>query len=297
MWPVHTWLPDAHTEALTAGLHHPRRCHAEDGNLHGYLRFCMGLFPEACGAVRDPARRSRRGARRYPLRALCAWRQEDVKRPSRTRRSPTSVRHAPASSPATPGSIEGSIIIQMVNHGVSTGALFLLVGVIYDRRHTRHARRLRRSPRSRCPSTRPLFFIIATMSSVGVPVSAGSSGFLVITRHLRVGQARSRQRHPGPSAPRSASSSPRSTLTAVQKDVLRPITRDENKKLRHQLSRAHRGRAAHHRDVRCSAPRRTSCSTRCTASSARSPLTTTSAPEPGRAAGHYDGPIRLGIRP
>ena len=96
---------------------------------------------------------------------------------------------------ATSSSLEGSVL-QMINHGVSTGALFLLVGVIYDRRHTRQLDEF-----GGLAKVMPVYctlFIIVTLSSIGLPGTNGFVGeFMVITGTFVSNEARSLQRHPG----------------------------------------------------------------------------------------------------
>ena len=135
MFPVHTWLPDAHTEAPTAGSVLLAAVLLKMGT-YGYLRFSIGLFPEASTELAaNLAGVAVLGGILYG--ALCAWKQEDVKRLI----AYSSVAHLGyvmlGLFAMTAASLEGSVL-QMVNHGVSTGMLFLLFGVIYDRRHTRH---------------------------------------------------------------------------------------------------------------------------------------------------------------
>ena len=177
MWPVHTWLPDAHTEAPTAGSIILAAVMLKMGT-YGYLRFCMGLFPEAAGSFGATlAGIAVLGGIVYG--ALCAWKQDDVKRLI----AYSSVAHLGyvmlGLFAATPASLEGAVL-QMVNHGISTGALFLLFGVIYDRRHTRQA-----DDFGGLAKPMPVYatlFIIATMASVGLPGTNGFVGeFMVIT--------------------------------------------------------------------------------------------------------------------
>lgn len=177
MWPVHTWLPDAHTEAPTAGSVILAAVMLKMGT-YGYLRFCIGFFPEAHAFfAANFAGLAVVGGIIYG--ALCAWKQEDVKRLV----AYSSVAHLGyvmlGLFAGTTASIEGSVL-QMVNHGISTGALFLLVGVIYDRRHTRLA-----SDFGGLARVMPLFtalFIVATMASIGLPGTNGFIGeFMIIT--------------------------------------------------------------------------------------------------------------------
>jgi len=177
MFPVHTWLPDAHTEAPTAGSIILAAVMLKMGT-YGYLRFSMGLFPEAAMQwAPNLAGVAVLGGIIYG--ALCAWKQEDVKRLI----AYSSVAHLGyvmlGLFAMTQASLEGSIL-QMVNHGISTGMLFLLFGVIYDRRHTRHIDEFG-------GLTKPMpvyaaLFVVATLASVGLPGTNGFIGeFMVIT--------------------------------------------------------------------------------------------------------------------
>ncbi len=177
MFPVHTWLPDAHTEAPTGGSVILAAVMLKLGT-YGYIRFSMGLFPEASGELAaNLAGVAVLGGVLYG--ALCAWKQDDVKRLV----AYSSVAHLGyvmlGLFAATPAAMEGAVL-QMVNHGISTGALFLLVGVIYDRRHTRMADEF-----GGLSKPMPVFatlFIIVTLASVGLPGTNGFIGeFMVIT--------------------------------------------------------------------------------------------------------------------
>jgi len=177
MFPVHTWLPDAHTEAPTAGSVILAAVMLKMGT-YGYLRFCIGLFPEsAAEAAATLGGVAVLGGILYG--GFCAWRQDDVKRLV----AYSSVAHLGyvmlGLFAGTQASMEGAVL-QMVNHGISTGALFLLVGVIYDRRHTRML-----DDFGGLAKVMPVYatlFIIATLASVGLPATNGFTGeFLVIT--------------------------------------------------------------------------------------------------------------------
>ena len=154
MVPLHTWLPDAHTEAPTAGSVDPRRRAAQDGRLR-VPAVPLPMFPEAAIAVRA-ARSWRSAVIGIVYGASCAIVQPDMKQ--LVAYSSVShlgfvmlghlrVQHRRA---CTGG------VLQMVNHGLSTGALFLLVGMIYERRHTREIDRVRRPREASCRSTRAL---------------------------------------------------------------------------------------------------------------------------------------------
>ncbi|MGZ6091597.1 MAG: complex I subunit 4 family protein [Polyangiales bacterium] len=177
MFPVHTWLPDAHTQAPTGGSIILAAVMLKLG-CYGYIRFCMGLFPQAAhesGATLGGI--AVVGGILYG--ALCALKQNDVKRLV----AYSSVSHLGyvmlGVFSANPASMEGAIL-QMVNHGISTGALFLLVGVIYDRRHTRELAEF-----GGLAKVMPWFaaaWVIITFSSVGLPATNGFVGeWLVIS--------------------------------------------------------------------------------------------------------------------
>jgi NADH-quinone oxidoreductase subunit M len=177
MWPVHTWLPDAHTEAPTAGSIILAAIMLKMGT-YGYLRFCLGLFPEASHEwAGNLAGVAVMGGIVYG--ALCALRQDDVKRLV----AYSSVAHLGyvmlGIFACTPASLEGSVL-QMINHGISTGALFLLVGVIYDRRHTRQLDQF--GGLAKVMPVYAALFVVVTLSSIGVPGTNGFIGeFMVIT--------------------------------------------------------------------------------------------------------------------
>jgi NADH-quinone oxidoreductase subunit M len=177
MFPVHTWLPDAHTEAPTAGSIILAAVMLKMGT-YGYLRFSLGLFPEAAAEYgANLAGVAVLGGIIYG--ALCAWKQSDAKRLI----AYSSVAHLGyvmlGLFALTQASLEGSVL-QMVNHGVSTGMLFLLFGVVYDRRHTRQLDQF-----GGLAKPMPIYatlFVIATLASVGLPGTNGFIGeFMVIT--------------------------------------------------------------------------------------------------------------------
>lgn len=175
MFPLHTWLPDAHTEAPTAGSVILAAILLKMGT-YGYVRFAMPLFPEATATFTPLiATLSVIG---IIYAALVAMVQEDVKKLV----AYSSVAHLGfvmlGIFALTPQGVAGGML-QMLNHGVSTGALFLIVGFIYERRHTRMIVDF-----GGIAKQMPVFatiFMIVTFSSIGLPGTNGFVGeFLVL---------------------------------------------------------------------------------------------------------------------
>jgi NADH-quinone oxidoreductase subunit M len=232
MWPLHTWLPDAHTEAPTAGSIILAAVMLKMGT-YGYLRFCLGLFPEASAEwAANLAGVAVLGGILYG--ALCAWRQGDVKRLV----AYSSVAHLGyvmlGIFATTPSSLEGSML-QMVNHGISTGALFLLVGVIYDRRHTRELDEF--GGLAKVMPVYAALFVVVTLSSIGVPGTNGFVGeFMIITGTFisnKLGHFNGVQ---AVGAALGVILGAIYMLGAVQKMFFGPITKPENKTL-HDINR------------------------------------------------------------
>ena len=137
MFPLHTWLPDAHTEAPTAGSVLLAGVLLKVG-AYGLIRFNMALFPEAAKHFATPI--SVLAVIGIIYGAVCALGQRDVKRLV----AYSSVSHLGfvvlGVFALTQQAVTGGVL-QMVNHGLATGALFLLVGMVYDRTHTRGSTR------------------------------------------------------------------------------------------------------------------------------------------------------------
>lgn len=175
LFPVHTWLPDAHTEAPTGGSVILAGVMLKLGT-YGFLRFGLYLFPEA--AVDLAPLFLTLGAVGIVYGAVVATMQRDLKRLV----AYSSVAHLGFIVLGTFGlsqqGLEGGVL-QMVNHGLSTGALFLLVGMIYERRHTRQIAELGGIQR-----VAPVFagvFMLVMLSSIGLPGLNGFVGeFLVL---------------------------------------------------------------------------------------------------------------------
>lgn len=176
LFPFHTWLPDAHTEAPTAGSVILAGVLLKMGT-YGLLRFALPMFPEAMGEF-SPAI-AILSVIGIVYGALVAYNQGDVKKLV----AYSSVSHLGfvmlGIVAIEAQAVEGAIL-QMVNHGISTGALFLLVGMVYERTHTRAITDYGGIAASMPVFT--VFFIIVTMSSIGLPGTNGFAGeFLILS--------------------------------------------------------------------------------------------------------------------
>ena len=169
LFPVHTWLPDAHTEAPTAGSVILAGVLLKLGT-YGIIRFGLFLFPEA--AVDLAPLLLTLATIGIIYGAMVATVQRDLKRLV----AYSSVAHLGfivlGTFALTTQGLSGGVL-QMVNHGLSTGALFLLVGMIYERRHTRQIAELNGLQKS-MPVLAAVFTVVM-LSSVGLP---GLNGFV-----------------------------------------------------------------------------------------------------------------------
>jgi NADH-quinone oxidoreductase subunit M len=169
IFPLHTWLPDAHVEAPTAGSIILAGVLIKMGT-YGLIRFCLGLFPQA--SFDYSTLFSVLGVIGIIYGALVSMVQTDVKKLI----AYSSVAHMGfivlGIFSMTREGLQGAVI-QMINHGLSTGMLFMMFGMMYDRRHTREI-----SEYGGLAKMVPLFsvfFGIAVFSSVGLP---GLNGFI-----------------------------------------------------------------------------------------------------------------------
>src|ERR1700719_4078402 len=169
MWPVHTWLPDAHVEAPTAGSVILAAILLKMGG-YGFLRFSLPMFPLASHDFAPLIFSLSVIAIIYT--SLVALMQEDIKKLI----AYSSVAHMGF---VTMGIFAGTIqgvaggVFQMISHGIVSGALFLCVGVVYDRMHTREL-----AAYGGLVNRMPLYalvFMVFTMANIGLP---GTSGFI-----------------------------------------------------------------------------------------------------------------------
>ncbi|MCG6206921.1 NADH-quinone oxidoreductase subunit M [Rhodopseudomonas sp. HC1] len=169
MWPVHTWLPDAHVEAPTAGSVVLAAIMLKMGG-YGFLRFSLPMFPDASLYFAPLVYTLSVIAIVYT--SLVALMQEDIKKLI----AYSSVAHMGF---VTMGIFAGNTqgvagsVFQMISHGIVSGALFLCVGVIYDRMHTREI-----AAYGGLVNRMPIYafvFLVFTMANVGLP---GTSGFV-----------------------------------------------------------------------------------------------------------------------
>ena len=169
MWPVHTWLPDAHVQAPTAGSVILAGILLKLGG-YGFLRFSIPMFPDASAYFAPMVFVLSVIAIVYT--SIVAFRQTDIKKLI----AYSSVAHMGFVTMGifamTELGVQGAIF-QMISHGIISGALFLIVGVVYDRFHTReiadYGGLVHKMP------VYAAFFALFTMANVGLP---GTSGFV-----------------------------------------------------------------------------------------------------------------------
>jgi NADH-quinone oxidoreductase subunit M len=169
IWPLHSWLPDAHVEAPTAGSVILAGVMLKLGT-YGFVRFNLGMFPQA--AIQAAPVLAVLAVIGIIYGAIVSYAQTDAKKLV----AYSSVSHLGfvilGLFALNPQGIQGAIL-QMVNHGISTGALFLLVGVIYERRHTRELAQF-----GGLWKIMPIYgtlMLIVVLSSMGLP---GLNGFV-----------------------------------------------------------------------------------------------------------------------
>jgi NADH-quinone oxidoreductase subunit M len=181
MWPFHTWLPDAHTEAPTPGSVILAGVLLKMGT-YGFLRFCLPLFPQATMAFAPWM---------FWLAVIGiiygAW-VSTVQADMKKLVAYSSVSHLGfvvlGLFTLNPQGMVGAII-QMVNHGLSTGALFLIVGMLYERRHTRLIADY--GGLWKVVPALSVLFLIVTFSSIGLPGLNGFVGeFLILVGAFQV---------------------------------------------------------------------------------------------------------------
>jgi len=181
MWPVHTWLPDAHVEAPTAGSVILAAILLKMGG-YGFLRFSLPMFPEASQHLAPLVYALSIIAIIYT--SLVALVQEDIKKLI----AYSSVAHMGFVTmglfAVTTQGIAGGIF-QMLSHGIVSAALFLCVGVIYDRMHTREI-----AAYGGLVNRMPLYafvFMVFTLANIGLPGTSGFVGeFLTLIGTFRV---------------------------------------------------------------------------------------------------------------
>ena len=176
MFPFHTWLPDAHTEAPTAGSVILASVLLKMGT-YGFLRFSLPLLPDTAKNPRVVNIIAVLSIIGIIYGALACLMQKDWKKLV----AYSSVSHLGFCTlgifALNPAGIQGSII-QQINHGISTGMLFLIVGIVYERRHTREIKEY--GGLMRVMPVFTIVFLFAALSSMGMPPLNGFIGEITI---------------------------------------------------------------------------------------------------------------------
>jgi NADH-quinone oxidoreductase subunit M len=176
MFPFHTWLPDAHVEAPTAGSVILAGVLLKMGT-YGFLRFSLPLLPQASTNATVVKVMVWLSLIAIIYGALVSLMQRDMKKLI----AYSSVSHLGFCTlgifALNPHGLQGSVI-QQINHGISTGALFLIVGLIYERRHTREIKEL--GGLSNVMPVYATLFMIVMLSSIGLPLLNGFIGEFTI---------------------------------------------------------------------------------------------------------------------
>jgi NADH-quinone oxidoreductase subunit M len=224
--PFHTWLPEAYVQAPTAGTVMLSAVMVKMAT-YGFLRFAMPLFPS--GSHRASATLALLAVVGIIYGAYCAWVQTDLKKLV----AYSSVSHLGfvmlGIYTLSADGVRGSIL-QMVNHGISTAALFLLVGVIYERRRTRSLDEF-----GGLAKVMPLYaaiFLIVSLSAIGVPTTNGFVGEFMILAGAAMSEMLGRY---GPIAALFAATglilAPLYIFHAVLKTFWGPLQKAENQSL------------------------------------------------------------------
>ncbi|HKK07750.1 MAG TPA: NADH-quinone oxidoreductase subunit M, partial [Gemmatimonadota bacterium] len=223
MWPVHTWLPDAHVEAPTAGSVVLAGILLKMG-VFGFLRFGLPLFPVAATSDAVVGTFIALSLVGILYAAWVAAVQPDAKKLV----AYTSVAHLGFVMLGVFGftteGMQGGVL-QMINHGISTGALFLLIGMIYERRHTRAI-----ADFGGLAKVMPVFafaLVVVALSSIGLPGTNGFVGeFLILVGSF--------QSHPVATilATTGVIFAACYMLPMVQRIILNPLDKEENRDLR-----------------------------------------------------------------
>jgi NADH-quinone oxidoreductase subunit M len=222
MFPFHTWLPDAHVEAPTGGSVILAGILLKLGT-YGFLRFALPLFPNAADRMAPWLLGLALIGIIYG--ALVAWVQVDFKKLV----AYSSIAHLGF---VMLGLLACNLIawqgalIQMVNHGLSTGALFLMVGMLYDRRHTKKFEDF--GGLAKVVPWFAIFLVFSTLASVGLPALNGFVGeFLIL-----IGTYQAGYRWFAVLATSGVVLAAIYLLKMVQETLWGPITKDENRQLK-----------------------------------------------------------------